>query len=194
MRKLDPATYRTMPWKNGGGTTTEVLVLPPGADLASFEARISMARVESDGAFSTFEGVDRTLLVMAGAGMILRGKDGATRTLGPASPPFAFAGDEALHATLIDGPVRDLNVMSRRSTLRHRVERLAVDGEPRLVCSGELSVVVVLEGEIVARDETREVAAAQGDVLSLAHGEWLRVARGRASRVPDVLVVDFFRP
>ncbi|TIV74879.1 MAG: HutD family protein, partial [Mesorhizobium sp.] len=31
MRILRAADYRVMPWKNGGGTTTEIAVSPDGA-------------------------------------------------------------------------------------------------------------------------------------------------------------------
>ena len=61
MRILRAPDYRVMPWKNGGGTTTEVAVSPEGAGLDHFDWRISMARVEQDGPFSTFPGIDRTL-------------------------------------------------------------------------------------------------------------------------------------
>ncbi|WP_431460998.1 HutD family protein, partial [Klebsiella pneumoniae] len=33
MRILRAADYRSMPWKNGGGVTTEIAVSPAGAGL-----------------------------------------------------------------------------------------------------------------------------------------------------------------
>ena len=51
-----------MPWKNGGGETAEIAVSPPGAALDDFDWRLSMARVETDGPFSAFPGIDRTLV------------------------------------------------------------------------------------------------------------------------------------
>ncbi len=55
-----------------------------------------MARVESDGDFSRFEGVNRTLLVADSAGVTLRGVDGAPIRLTADTPPFAFAGELSL--------------------------------------------------------------------------------------------------
>ncbi|MBM7325185.1 HutD family protein, partial [Agrobacterium sp. S2] len=49
-----------MPWKNGGGVTTEIIVHPAKASMADFDWRISMANVAQDGPFSIFPGVDRT--------------------------------------------------------------------------------------------------------------------------------------
>jgi hypothetical protein len=57
---LRAADHRTMPWKNGGGETTEIAVSPPHAGLADFDWRISMAKVASDGSFSIFPEIDRT--------------------------------------------------------------------------------------------------------------------------------------
>ena len=57
-----------VPWKNGGGTTAEVAVHPPGAGLDDFDWRISMADVAVDGPFSRFPGVDRTLVLAEGRG------------------------------------------------------------------------------------------------------------------------------
>lgn len=190
MRKLDPSTFLTMPWKNGGGTTTQVLTVPAGADLHSFDIRISMARVDADGPFSSFEGVDRTLLVTEGAGMRLHIAGEAPRTLDPRSPPFAFGGDPVAHATLIDGRIRDLNVMSRRARVRHAAERMAVDGERRLVCSGELTVVFVLDGELLAKDGAAEAMLGRSDFLILATQESVRAV---AAQPAEILVVDFFR-
>jgi len=61
MRIIRAADCLVMPWKNGGGTTTEIAVAPEGASLNDFDWRISMAHVGADGPFSSFPGIDRTL-------------------------------------------------------------------------------------------------------------------------------------
>ncbi|RUU10282.1 HutD family protein, partial [Mesorhizobium sp. M7A.T.Ca.TU.009.01.3.2] len=71
MRILRAAEYRSMPWKNGGGVTTEIAVSPSGAGLDDFDWRVSMARVELSGPFSQFAGIDRTLAVLEGEGIVL---------------------------------------------------------------------------------------------------------------------------
>lgn len=127
VRMLDPATFRRMPWKNGGGETIEMLAHPDGADLATFDWRISMARVASDGPFSRFEGIDRTLSVLEGGRLVL--DFGTVRTvLDPHAEPFSFAGDAAVSGAVTDGPILDLNVMTRRGRFAHRVLRL-LDGQ-----------------------------------------------------------------
>jgi len=113
-RVLAPADYRRMPWKNGGGHTLEIAVEPPGADLAHFAWRVSIAAIERDGPFSSFPGVDRTLVLLAGNGMRLSG-DGSTVELRTAYEPVTFAGEAALDCALADGPTRDFNFMVRRA-------------------------------------------------------------------------------
>ena len=63
-----------VPWKNGGGTTAEVAAFPEGSGFETFGWRISMADVASDGPFSLFPGIDRTLIVVEGDGIELASK------------------------------------------------------------------------------------------------------------------------
>jgi environmental stress-induced protein Ves len=116
-RLLTPADYRRMPWKNGGGRTTEIAAHPAGAGLDAFAWRVSLAEVARDGPFSAFPGVERTLVLLDGAGMRLAG-DGVAVDLCARYEPFAFAGEVALACTLVDGPVRDFNLMIRRGAAR----------------------------------------------------------------------------
>lgn len=115
-----------MPWKNGGGETAEIAVFPPAAGLSEFGWRISMATVSSDGPFSAFPGIDRTLTILSGTGMELAIAERAAVTLDPQSPPLAFPADVATSARLTGGTVIDLNIMTRRGTFTHHVERLVL--------------------------------------------------------------------
>lgn len=121
---LKAARYRTMPWKNGGGSTTEVAVSPEGAGLDTFDWRISMAVVAADGPFSAFPDIDRTLSILDGAGLVLHGLGDPVRLL-PGTAPFAFPADAAVSAALLAGPITDLNVMTRRGRFHDRTSRLA---------------------------------------------------------------------
>lgn len=116
-RLLTPADCRRMPWKNGGGHTLEVACEPPGAGTTSFVWRVSVADVERDGPFSAFPGVDRTLVLLDGNGMRLTGGAGPLEVRTPFEP-VRFAGEAALHCTLVAGPTRDFNLMVRRGAAR----------------------------------------------------------------------------
>ncbi|MEJ1966813.1 MAG: HutD family protein [Gammaproteobacteria bacterium] len=81
------ADYRRMPWKNGGGETREIAVSPAGAALDALDWRVSLATVASDGPFSVFSGVTRTLSVIRGAGINLQVGDAPPRALMQSSEP-----------------------------------------------------------------------------------------------------------
>lgn len=106
-----------MPWKNGRGRTAEIHVHPAGAGLAGLDWRASLADVEDDGPFSSFAGIDRTLVLLEGNGIRLSG-DGVDVALRAAFDTCEFSGDTAIRGTLIDGPVRDFNLMLRRDRIR----------------------------------------------------------------------------
>ncbi|WP_158915276.1 HutD family protein [Caulobacter sp. S45] len=120
-----PALARTaVAWKDGGGTTQEIAVHPQGAGF-DFDWRVSVATVNASGAFSTFPGVDRQLVVLEGA-MRLSFDGRPSVELDPSCGPFAFPGDLACRAEVIE-PVQDLNVMVRRGGPTATLHRVATD-------------------------------------------------------------------
>ncbi|WP_192247683.1 HutD/Ves family protein [Mesorhizobium silamurunense] len=148
MRILRAAGYRVMPWKNGGGTTTEIAVSPDGAGLDDFDWRISMARVETSGPFSSFAGIDRTLSVLEGDGIVLDIDGKPPARLTTSSEPLSFAGDVPTSAALVGGPITDLNVMTRRSRMTHTVERLSPSGETRIEQSAGTTLILPAVGGV----------------------------------------------
>ena len=85
--------------------------------MASFTWRVSVAEVEKDGAFSSFPGIDRSLVLLSGAGMNLSGEGEPVELRAPYEP-IHFSGDRALTCRLVAGPVRDFNLMVRRGSAR----------------------------------------------------------------------------
>lgn len=118
MRHLTPKDYLDMPWKDGGGVTTQLCIHPEGATVAGgFDWRLSMARVDRGGPFSRFEGHDRHLALLEGEGFELRTPQGLHRMDRPLIP-FAFPGEAAVEARLLGGPCRDFNLILRREAWR----------------------------------------------------------------------------
>jgi environmental stress-induced protein Ves len=140
------------PWKNGGGVTRQIVCFPPGSDLTDFDWRISTAEVTQDGPFSRFDGIDRRLYVLEGAGLDLAFAGGETRRL-PTGAHADFAGEAEVTASLVGGPVTDLNIMVRRARLRLRAERLTVDGTGDIAHGWGTAVLFVLGGEITVAGE-----------------------------------------
>jgi environmental stress-induced protein Ves len=164
MRLIRTNEYRHMPWKNGGGETTEILVSPAGASLDQFDWRISMAKVASAGPFSLFPGVDRTLTVLAGNGLDLALAGRGSVRLDSGSAPLAFPADLPVEAHLVEGAIEDLNVMTRRGRFTHHVTRLQADSVVTLPRHGDV-MLVVLRGAGAAHTANTNVHAGDGDTL-----------------------------
>lgn len=128
MRVIRAAGCKKMPWKNGGGETTEIAVSPDGASIENFDWRLSMATVASSGPFSLFAGIDRTLAVLDGDGLSLTVEGMGTTALTTGSAPLPFPGDAPAGADLIGGTVTDLNIMTRRGRIVHTMRRVELDG------------------------------------------------------------------
>ncbi len=129
LQRFDIATVPSMPWKNGGGSTREIVCRPEGAGMDGFDWRVSIATIAQAGPFSAFPGVDRVIMLLDGDGVQLRSAGGIDHRLDEVHAPFAFPGDVALDCTLLGGTSTDFNVMTRRGTLRAevRVLRAATD-------------------------------------------------------------------
>lgn len=122
MRLIDTNTLPEVSWKNGGGTTRTLAVSPEDAGFDDFRWRVSIADVGKSGSFSAFPGVDRTIVLLEGKGMVLHGADGSQVALTRPFRPHSMAGDQPVDAELVNGPARDFNVMVRRGRARADVE------------------------------------------------------------------------
>ncbi|EPH46503.1 HutD family protein [Streptomyces aurantiacus] len=165
--------YRSMPWRNGGGTTREVAsgtvrATPAPAESADgFDWRVSVADVDAGGPFSSFPGIDRVITLVEGDGMVLT-VDGTPQPVGPLSP-FAFSGDAATDCRLEAGAVRDMNVMTRRgrATAQVRIVAVAAAEVAETACAaGEtLLVMAVTEGIAVGGPDMQETALGRLDCV-----------------------------
>lgn len=113
-RVIPANTYRRERWKNGSGWTREIA---RSAGSAEWSWRLSIAEIEDHAPFSTFDGVDRELVLLTGNGLRLSFADGAQHTLLPPHDRLRFAGERGVLGTLIDGPTQDFNLMWRRDAI-----------------------------------------------------------------------------
>ena len=126
MRLIRRETYRRTAWKNGGGISFEI-----AADESPEPGwRLALAAIDRDGPFSDYTGYDRTIIVVEGAGCTLEFEDGESARL-ELLQPCTFAGERRVVCRLIDGRLKDLNVMTRRGMHAHAVA---------LTAEGNLSV------------------------------------------------------
>jgi environmental stress-induced protein Ves len=95
------------PWKNGGGTTQSLVCWPSPSDWVF---RMSVARIDSDGPFSEFKGVDRWFAVLSGEGVVLQFPERRVEA-GALDAAVQFSGDLPCQCSLINGPTVDFNLM-----------------------------------------------------------------------------------
>ncbi len=161
---LTPADYRRVPWKNGLGLTTEIAV-EESPDGSRFVWRVSIADVAAPGPFSAFPGYDRLIAVVEGTGMRLAVDGAAPVECRRPSPAFAFPGEAAVDCTLLDGPIRDFNLMLDRATAAGVLTLLGGGPGRAATCeaSGDVILVHALAGSVtVVPDGQAAVAVPQG--------------------------------
>lgn len=99
-------------WRNGGGSTRELLAWP---HPNHWRLRISRADILHDGPFSAFPGVQRWFVVLNGQGVVLHLPTTAGHTreheLLCGHAPLQFDGALAPGCNLVNGPTQDLNLM-----------------------------------------------------------------------------------
>ena len=124
-----------VPWKNGLGVQYEITC--DGSLPDDWTWRLSTADITQNVPFSSFPGVTREFCVADGNGVVLN-VNGVDHRCEPGSIT-TFRGDDVVFATLINGPMRALNLMVRDGA-KSRSLRLGTLGQSIDFCS----VVVAL--------------------------------------------------
>jgi environmental stress-induced protein Ves len=175
------------PWKNGGGITREVAAYPHGAGLETFVWRVSVAEVAQAGPFSRFTAIDRTLVLLSGAGMRLDDAQGTTHALTEPLDIACFAGEAAIDAQLVDGATRDFNLMVRRGVATGGVE-VWRDGAQHTV-SADVALLFCATGTVdVTLDDAAPVSLATDDTLRIERPQALRCAVRGAGALLAVMI------
>jgi environmental stress-induced protein Ves len=181
---LEPA-----PWKNGGGSTTEIAVAPPGAGIDGFEWRISLATIAASGPFSAFPGVDRTLALVDGPGVVLEIGDEGRFVLSEQDPIVEFAGESAVSATLAGASTTDFNVMTRRASCHHRLGRRVLSGISEFAPRGDITILFLAEGDSLSvSSDSERIGLVRYDAVVFDTGTVWSLEAGQAT----VFVVDIF--
>ncbi|MBC7659839.1 MAG: HutD family protein [Chitinophagaceae bacterium] len=117
--------YKVMPWKNGGGSTTELAIFPRNARIDEpFQWRLSLAQLDGSGPFSTFPGYDRIITQLSGSPMILVHEGQSSIALNK-NTPYPFRGEWQTEGRL-EGRAQDFNVMVNRDHFRAELDVMTV--------------------------------------------------------------------
>jgi len=148
------------PWKNGGGITYEIAVVPRESDFSNFLWRLSIAEVTEAGPFSNFEDIDRVFAVLSGSIALTFANQ--TIEVGAKSDPIVFAGEASCFATPMKGAVTDLNLMLRRDKVRGQMRRMS----GRMMTPSATTIVVAPEAQSL-RIDGKAVALQRHDAIRL---------------------------
>lgn len=161
---LRAADYPRMPWKNGAGTTLEIV--RDGDGVEAFNWRLSIADVGQPGPFSAFNGYQRIITVLEGEGMQLEVDGQLSRSL-RVLDAFAFSGASQVDCSLLGGAVRDFNLIYAPERCRARLQWMAA-GESTVFTSA--GTVVVFSAGDAMRVELQEqtVELGQYDCLHIS--------------------------
>jgi environmental stress-induced protein Ves len=154
---LPASGYTAMPWRNGAGTTHEIMVDDtPGTSSAPFRWRLSMADLAGD---------DVKLMI-----------DGAAPAPLGHHEAIAFPGDVPTSLTMAAGTGRDLNLMWDRTRAEGSVAILQIGDEVRI--DAPTAFAIALGGSAnVAIDDEEHVLGEQ-DALQVDDGGTLVVIDG----------------
>jgi environmental stress-induced protein Ves len=178
----------TVSWKNGGGTTREIAVEKNGETILW---RLSMADVTCNGPFSNFAGLKRILTVMDGKGMrLISSHETIEASFGK---PVIFDGAKEIRSELIDGPLRDLNVMFNPAHYYGTVEMMKGSMTISLEATAKITYAIIglagtasLDGASVLHFGNTALLKSESAVLAIAEdASVLQVMLARISEKPD---------
>ncbi|WP_263261674.1 HutD family protein [Pseudomonas sp. RIT-PI-S] len=179
MKLLRAADYLRTPWKNGGGSTLEVC-RDQGAGLDEFGWRLSIADIAQPGPFSSFAGYERVITVLEGQGMVLQ-VDG--RSSGPLRPyqPFEFSGASEVSCELIDGPIRDFNLIY--APVRYQAQLQWLDAAARVSLKADAGTRIIFAAVPTVRVELAGNSVTLGQHDTLLLNEQAAVVTGRCALI-----------
>jgi environmental stress-induced protein Ves len=149
--EIQRAVERTpQPWKNGLGVQYEITC--NGSLPDDWTWRLSTADITQDVPFSVFPGVNREFCVADGNGVVLN-INGVDHRCEPGSIT-KFRGDDVVFATLIDGPMRALNLMVRDGGAEKHLHLVRAGGS---IDMSKAEAVIAITGAVKLQQNGGEV-------------------------------------
>lgn len=160
---LSPEAFKTIPWKNGLGHTTE-LAINNGGNLDDFDWRLSIASVVNDGEFSNFSGYQRNLVLIEGSGLILDHGNGDIDKLTNLLDIAHFDGGNKTYGSLVNGAIKDFNVITNQQSYNAQVD--SYTGSKKLSFTPTVKTVAFVYS---LTDETKIQSKQQSLQLPVGH-------------------------
>ena len=153
--RIDRTVNRTpVPWRNGLGVQYEITC--DGSLPDNWTWRLSTADITQNVPFSIIPGVNREFCVADGNGVVLN-INGVDHRCEPGSIT-KFRGDDKVHATLINGPMRALNLMVRDGAAERHME-IASGGKHVELGLSVACVAILGPAQVVAGSLNEDLSA-----------------------------------
>ena len=180
---LSPESFRSKPWKNGGGVTLDIAdACRPGADPAGWEGmiwRLGRTAIVQPGPFSDLAGYERLQAVVVGSGLVLDGADCEVDLRRPFHP-VRYDGGIPLVSRLENGPVEVVNLIADRALCR--VDMVVATVGTSLAPAGAIHILYAPGEAVSGRCGAQDFAVPGGHALRIeaAADVALTVEAGRA--------------
>ena len=158
-----------VPWRNGLGVQYEIIC--DGSLPDDWTWRLSTADITQDVPFSSFLGVTREFCVADGNGVVLN-INGVDHRCEPGSVT-TFRGDDVVFATLIDGPMRALNLMVRDGAKHRSLQLNSTDA-----VIADLSVAIAIGTSSILVSDDDQIDLQLLDALLVNEQKTIRVLQG----------------
>ena len=164
---LSPDSFKTIPWKNGLGHTTE-LAISDGGNLERFDWRLSIASVVNDGDFSNFAGYQRNLVLIEGKGLILDHRNGDIDNLTELLDIACFDGACKTHGALVNGGIKDFNIMTNQQSFNVQVDTYSKSTQVTLTAIVDTLIFAYsLSGDLTIEQDEKITHIAQGALVRI---------------------------
>ena len=182
---LPPETFKTIPWKNGLGHTTE-LAINSGGNLDDFDWRLSIASVVNDGDFSNFSGYQRHLVLIEGEGLILDHHNGDVDELANLLDVAHFDGGSKTCGRLVNGAIKDFNIMTNNNSFAAEVNCYVEQYSTNIsLLPNRLFFVYSLTNEMNIEHDNKPIAS-----VPVGHLARLQTHHASDSREQDTAVIS----
>jgi environmental stress-induced protein Ves len=193
--------YRSMPWRNGRGSTLEIARQPAKGN--NFAWRLSLADIDRDGEFSAYPGYRRALVLVAGNALRLRFRGHGNCFLDQAKRGVRFEGSWETHCAIPAGRCTDLSLIvrgtsdGRPASVVRAPRMLRVKSTAQVVLGRDLyGALFVIEGSVAvsASIRTRPRTVRARDTLLLSPGRQRTLRLRSLEQSAAQLVLLSWRP
>lgn len=186
---IRPDQYTKMLWKNGAGFTLEIARSQGDAD---FEWRISMADVTTSGPFSLFPNKQRIISVLDGQGIVLHVDNLPAKMLNQGDI-FAFHGESQVQSELVDGAIRDLNLIYDPAKFHARFQWLNDAAEQAFISSADLIFIFNQGSETEVNVDDHSVQLAVHETLKIEKNTGVTLVNFPKKQLKSCYVIELIQ-